>query len=498
MERLSANSAKFHFYNMTSAMVKSGLRLSGIIIFIFVSAFSCFNENIIQKVKYYNTEGAINILSVTPANSAVNIPLSASIVVKFDDNINMLTVDPATFIVNDGTGPMSGSLSYDPASRSVTFIPSTGFMDNTAYSVLLTTGIKNMDGYSMTADYSWSFTTAFYVKVIAITPANGEANVSLNSDISVEFNDNIDMLTVNDMSTFLVDAGSGPISGTFTSGLKTVIFSPAGGFTTGAHYTVKLTNGIKNMLGESMIADYTTVFDTVTSLSQPEIYVLSPLSEIFTGDTFDFGSSIAPIAFTIGNNGDAGLNIPASGISLLYGTDFTVVATPVTPKTIPAGTSELNSFTVTFNPSGAGVRNDVLTIISNDSDEGSFVINLTGVQLTVPAPEIQITNSGTILVSGTGNVNFGTFSVGNAGDLTLTLYNIGSADLIIGSISIIGNNPESFSIGPVSPLLVSGTTAPVVLHFSPAVTGNLRAEVIIPNNDSNENPFIIKVRGRGK
>ena len=57
-----------------------------------------------------------------------------------------------------------------------------------------------------------------------------------------------------------------------------------------------------------------------------------------------------------------------------HAADFTVTADPTTPVSA-AGTT---TFTVRFTPGAAGARSASLTIANNDSDEGSYVINLTG------------------------------------------------------------------------------------------------------------------------
>ncbi|HNX25632.1 MAG TPA: choice-of-anchor D domain-containing protein [Spirochaetota bacterium] len=338
----------------------------------------------------------------------------------------------------------------------------------------------------------------YYIGISSVLPADGTADVSLNYHIDVVFNDNIDMLTVNDTTTFIVDDGTGPVSGSFLydTALKNIIFTPVGGFAAATTYTVTLTTGIKNMVGESMAADYSWSFATVAA-AQPEIYVFSPLAEIFTGDAYDFGSLTTPVNFTIGNSGNAGLNI--SSIALTSGTDFNIAVTPAAPKIIAAGTSEANSFTITFNPSSAGIKNDILTITSNDADESSFSINLTAESLAAPAPEIQVTNGGIILVTGVTTVDFGTVSAGSTGSITLVMYNIGSDDLLVTGIIEGGNNPEFFAtdFAPVPSTITAGSTKIFNITFSPAGNGNKKADIIFQNTDLDEASFTIKVKGRG-
>jgi fibronectin-binding autotransporter adhesin len=118
------------------------------------------------------------------------------------------------------------------------------------------------------------------------------------------------------------------------------------------------------------------------TVGAPEIALEQPANTaIASGGSQDFGSvevgSNTSLTFTIRNSGDLALNLtgtPAAAISGANEADFTVTANPITP--VAAGGS--TTFTVQFAPSAATARNATLTIANDDSDEGSFVINLTG------------------------------------------------------------------------------------------------------------------------
>jgi len=89
------------------------------------------------------------------------------------------------------------------------------------------------------------------------------------------------------------------------------------------------------------------------------------------------GSS-SNLTFTIRNQGNANL----TGLAVAKaatGTpgDFTIG--PLKATVAPGGTT---TFTVTFSPSGAGIRTATLEIASNDANENPFVINLTAKQAT--------------------------------------------------------------------------------------------------------------------
>ena len=112
---------------------------------------------------------------------------------------------------------------------------------------------------------------------------------------------------------------------------------------------------------------------------RPEIAVEQPLNtNLVDGSTsIDFGSlttgASTPLTFTIRSDG----TIPLLNLSMTKdgagSGDFVL-------STIPAVLEDNTSttFTVTFTPSAAGVRNAAIHITSNDADESSFDITLTG------------------------------------------------------------------------------------------------------------------------
>ena len=341
----------------------------------------------------------------------------------------------------------------------------------------------------------------YYIEVISVVPANGTTGAAVTSVIAAQFNDNIDMATVNS-TTFSVTDGVTPVSGQFSyeAQLKTVKFTPGTiavpvNLASSQSYTVTLTTGILNIAGEPMAADYSWSFTTAAA-SVPEISVISPILEIFSGDVYDFGSVDNPgtrsVVMDIWNYGSGNLDI--SGVTLSDAVNFSL---SFTPGTITPGNK--TTITLTFQPDTTpGPKNSVLTISNNDADEGSFIINLKGEGLATSAPEIQVANSGSILISDASTVDFGTVPIGGTGTVILVIYNIGSSPLTVSGVSFGGTNPELFSTGFTSLTINPGLTENLSISFSAAFKINARAELYIHNDDGDENPFMIKVKGRTK
>jgi len=448
-----------------------------------------FCEDIMEKVKEYNEDiKPFEVISVEPAPGSSNIANTSPITATFNDEVDRSTVGISTFIVNDGT--VTGSFSYDSSQRKITFTPDLELFHNTLYTVEITKELSNRDGISLHSEYSWSFRTEiYYFNVVSVYPPAGAIDVPINSDVEVQFDDNINQTTLS--SSILVNGSSpGLTSVTYDPLLRIATYDLASDFAAGSN-TVTITAGVKNIGGDSMAGDYTWSF-TAASGAVPEIYVESPLGvEIISGGSFDAGSLTTAYTFEIINYGNSSLTINSFSLD---NTEFSISATG-TPY--PIGVGGTSTFDVTFTPSSVGVKNSVLTISSNDSDESSYIINLTGYSPSTPAPEIQITDSGVIIVNNDYMAEFGTVPAGGTGTRTFVIHNIGSSALTISSVSFGWFNPELFTTNLTPQSVPVGGTVAFDVYFKPVAPVNAKATITINNNDADEGSFLIRLKGRG-
>jgi len=126
------------------------------------------------------------------------------------------------------------------------------------------------------------------------------------------------------------------------------------------------------------------------ALTAPEIDVRGGGISIMNGDTTpsttddtDFGNVDVNTgafvkAYGIVNLGNAALNLtgaPLVQISGANASDFTITYLPQTTSIAAGG---YTVFQITFNPSATGLRKAMVSITSNDSDEGMFTFNIQG------------------------------------------------------------------------------------------------------------------------
>ncbi|MDZ4289326.1 MAG: tandem-95 repeat protein, partial [Prosthecobacter sp.] len=116
-----------------------------------------------------------------------------------------------------------------------------------------------------------------------------------------------------------------------------------------------------------------------TTPAVPDIAIEQPVgTELASGQAAtDFGTVVSPlnrpITFTLRNTGTATLADFATTVSGTHAADFTAQDLPAS---LAPGASA--TFTVTFAPLGAGEREALLQIASNDPDEAPFSIHLEG------------------------------------------------------------------------------------------------------------------------
>src|SRR2546422_254404 len=163
------------------------------------------------------------ITSTDPANNATAVPVNDKIDASFTEALDPATVNTSSFTLKQGLPAdvgiaVSGTVGY--AGRTATFSPSVTLLPNTVYTATVTTGVKDLAGNALAANYVWSFTTGAAPDttpplVTSTEPASGATAVPINEKIDASFTEALDPATVN-TSSFTLRQGSTPVSGTVT------------------------------------------------------------------------------------------------------------------------------------------------------------------------------------------------------------------------------------------------------------------------------------------
>lgn len=103
---------------------------------------------------------APTVVARYPAPNAVNVPLSASVVVTFSEAMNAASFDAASFYLTGPFGAVPATLSLDATKTVATLDPSASLLPQRAYTVTLKGSVEDRVGNPLGADVVWSFTTA--------------------------------------------------------------------------------------------------------------------------------------------------------------------------------------------------------------------------------------------------------------------------------------------------------------------------------------------------
>ncbi len=144
---------------------------------------------------------------------------------------------------------------------------------------------------------------------------------------------------------------------------------------------------------------------TGSPISVPDIGIELNGQEYSPASTFDFGAELVDMPLSVNadilNQGSAILNISGGTVVSISGpdsADFAVTGSGAwpAPESVPAGSSLVVSSgtgcTVEFTPSAAGVRRAQMTVVSDDPDTGTYVVNLQGIGVM---PRVMVCGGGT-------------------------------------------------------------------------------------------------------
>lgn len=111
---------------------------------------------------------APTVTMVNPADLATNVPVTTSVSATFSEAMDALTMNTANFQV----AGVTGLVTFDTASKTVTFKPSANLADNTTYTATVSTGVKDIAGNPLVTNKVWRFTTAAPIVVPPVTSIN--------------------------------------------------------------------------------------------------------------------------------------------------------------------------------------------------------------------------------------------------------------------------------------------------------------------------------------
>src|SRR6478609_7413960 len=220
------------------------------------------------------------VISTDPITSGINRAVNSSISATFSVAMDPASISNSTFTLQKAGASVAGTTSY--TGTTATFSPTADLSPNTVYTAMISKDAKNMDGKSMSKDYTWTFTTSAKSDLILptvplIDPAGSAVGVALSKVVKVTFSEAMDAATITSF-TVAVRQGTTSITGAVTYAGTVATFTPTGDLLPNKAYTVTITTGVKDAAGNAMAAERTSTFTTgdAADITLPLVSSTSP------------------------------------------------------------------------------------------------------------------------------------------------------------------------------------------------------------------------------
>ena len=229
-----------------------------------------------------------SVTAVSPPNSATGVATTTAVSVTFSEPIDPLTLTPATFnLRNTATDALvPGAISYNPATNIATFTPTGPLANGTNYTVTVTTGVRDVGGNALPANFTSNFTTVLAADVIAptvvsVVPSNGVSNVATNTQVTVTFSEPMNPTTINSTNVQLTVTTGGAVvfaTVTYNAATNAAVITPTSPLANGTAYTVRVTTGVRDVAGNPLAAQFTSTFTTVADTTSPTVVATTPVN----------------------------------------------------------------------------------------------------------------------------------------------------------------------------------------------------------------------------
>ncbi len=246
---------------------------------------------------------------VSPLANASAVALNATISIDFSEVLNPATVTSSTFLLNQGSSAVSGTVAY--LGKTVLFTPSASLSTNSIYTVTITNQVADLAGNALAANYVWSFTTDSVVDSTApvvqlVSPVDGSTAVALNRSFTANFSEAMDASTIT-TSTFILRQGTTLIASTVAYSGTTAVLIPLADLEINTTYTATINTQVKDLAANALATNYVWSFTTGQNQHEPVVLRATSSYAVLAGSTV---TSTGPTIIT----GDVGLS-PGSAMT---------------------------------------------------------------------------------------------------------------------------------------------------------------------------------------
>lgn len=209
-----------------------------------------------------------SVLSTLPSDTSTTVPVSEPVTAVFSGMMNPATINATTFTLTDGSGPIAGSVSYDPSANAATFTPDAPLLPNNTYTATITSGATDLAGNALNTAKIWNFTSTDQDStppaVTATLPGNNATFVAVTTPITATFDEELKPDTITP-STFTLTSVAGAVTGkvVFNPSIRTATFTPDAPLSNNTLYTATITNGVTDLADNAITAPFSWNLTTI-------------------------------------------------------------------------------------------------------------------------------------------------------------------------------------------------------------------------------------------
>lgn len=252
------------------------------------------------------------------------------------------------------------------------------------------------------------------------------------------------------------------------------------------NYEIKIKDLTTGTITDIRTTSYTYTILPSENVRSFELTIGVTLSEpgiVVNPTTLDFGTVKTDASKALGvlitSTGDRVLNITDMAVdgSIHYSFEGSTTAT--------LNKDDTTTVYVRFHPKTAGTLTGTLTVTSNDPDNGSLVVNLTGIGQSL-SPNISVWLD---------TLKFGDVIAGNSSDLGFRVSNTGDTALTVSNVVATGTG---FSYSGDTGFTVNiNDSSEVTVRFAPVTTGDFTGTLTITSNDPDTPTKTVQLSGKG-
>jgi len=211
-----------------------------------------------------------SIVSRTPTNGAPSIAINTNATVTFNETMDASTINASniTLAPTAGGPAVAASVTCNNPCTTATLDPAADLLNNTSYTLTVTTGVKDVAGNTLAATSTSTFTTitdTISPTVISRTPAGtSPTNVPLNTNVTFVFSENMDPATISGTTVTLNVTAGAAVTGlvTYNAETRTATFDPSANLAPNTNYTATVTTGARDTAGNALTGNFTFTFTT--------------------------------------------------------------------------------------------------------------------------------------------------------------------------------------------------------------------------------------------